>query len=340
MQITLELSPTIESVTFARQLGLTRCVSSLRAEGSSVISSEIALERQEFFARHGIRWEVTGLPHGHYYRAMLGLPGRDEQIDNVCHTLCNLAEAGLDVVYGVWALTGFLRTEYSPTGRGGARYSRFDQDVAERMPAASLDWLGRYSRHYPHIPHREVGPDEVWGNLLYFLERVVPVAKECGIRLAFHPDDPPISPFIGVARVLSTPEGLQRLLDSVPSPNLGLLFCQGTVATMAGVDAVEQIYHFGRQGKIFHAHFRNPRGEGRFFDEVFPDEGDTDMLAAMQAYRALGFEGLIRIDHAPGVVGDSRGAPRSNAFQLGYARGLLQAAELLEAQAATRKEDA
>ena len=94
---------------------------------------------------------------------------------------------------------------------------------------------------------------------------------------------------------------------------------------------IEAIRHFGRQGKIFFAHFRNPRGKVPVFEEVFPDEGDTDMLAAVRAYQDVGFDGVIRVDHAPAVVGDTH-SERTFAYQVGYFKGLVDAIDVLAAQ--------
>ena len=95
----------------------------------------------------------------------------------------------------------------------------------------------------------------------------------------------------------------------------------------AGSDVVDAINRIGGQGKVFFAHFRNPRGKVPAFEEVFPDEGDIDMVAAVRAWKGVGFGGVIRIDHCPGVVGDTPSADRSFAFQVGYLRGLMQSLE-------------
>ena len=331
MKLSLPVRLDEASAAYARQLGVTHAFGRIAATPEGVVTREESLRYLEFYLSHGLHWDASQLPYTYYYRAMHGADGRDEQIEKFCTSMCHLAERGVKVMTFVWALLGYLRTEYSPTGRGGTRYPRFDHKLALTMAPASLDWHSRFSKEYPRIPDRTIEAEEVWDNLHYFLERVAPVAEEAGIRIGVHPDDPPIPSFMGVARVLCTPDALQRYLDLVPSPNVGLLFCQGTVGTMADVDAVEQIYRFGRQGKIFHAHFRNPRGQGDYFDEVLPDEGDVDMLAAVQAYREVGYEDLLLIDHAPGIIGED-GHLRSFAFQFGYTRGLVQVADLLDAR--------
>ena len=330
MKIALFTGTSEESVRFSKQLGLKHVVHGMPSLPSGVADYDGLMRTRDFFESAGLSWDVIeNLPNEHYYKAMFGLPGRDEQIDNVCTTIRHVGRAGIGVCQYGWMLLGGLRTEYSPTGRGGARYSRFELDVALKYPAAALDWLGEGGKPHPHIPDRELSSEQVWENLIYFLERVVPVAEEAGVKIGVHPDDPPIPSYMGVARIIVNLDALQRVIDAVPSPCNGLGFCQGTVATMAGVDAVEAIRRFGRQKKIFFVHFRNPRGQVPNFDEVFPDEGDTDLVEAVRAYREVGFDGVARIDHCPGVIGD-RGAERSFANQVGYLRGIIQSRDMLE----------
>ena len=330
MKIALSLSPKRDQATFARQLGIRHVVSSLPADPSGYLGLEALIQTRQYFREAGLSFDVIeNLPALHYHKAMFGQPGRDEQIEYVRKTIRHMGQAGIGVLQYQWMLLGGLRTEYSPTGRGGSRYSRFDLEVANGSPAAALDWLG-HGQGYPTIPDREISADEVWDNLAYFMRGIVPVAEEAGVKLAVHPDDAPIPEFMGVTRILVSLDALQRVIDMVPSPNNGLGFCQGTIATMAGVDMIDSIHRFGYQNKIFFAHFRNPRGQVPYFDEVFPDEGDTDMVEAVKAYRDVGFDGVIRIDHCPGVIDDNRQADRSFAFQVGYMKGLVQFLELLD----------
>ncbi len=331
MKIALFSGTDEEGLQFLRQLGLRHVVHGLPATANGILDYDLLARTRDTFAHAGLEWDVIeNLPAEHYDQVMFGLPGRDQQLERIAATVRHMGRAGIGVLQYQWMLLGGLRTEYTPTGRGGSRYPRFDLSVAQRYPAAALDWLGGGGKRYPRLPDHSLSADEVWDNLVYFLEHLVPVAEEAGVRLAAHPDDAPVPEYMGVARILTSLAGLQRLIDAVPSPNSGLGFCQGTIATMAGVDMIEAIRHFGRQGKIFFAHFRNPRGQMPCFDEVFPDEGDTDMVAAVRAYREVGFDGVMRIDHCPGVVNDNARADRSFAFQVGYLKGLVQALDQLD----------
>jgi len=179
----------------------------------------------------------------------------------------------------------------------------------------------------------EVGivPEEtLWESLEYFLKAVVPVAEEANVKLAMHPDDPPLSPIRGVGRIMINPDNFQRMIDMVPSPVNGITFCQGCFSEM-GVDIPATIKHFGEQDKLFFAHFRNLRGTAKDFCEMFHDDGDTDMYEAMKAYYEVGFEGPMRPDHVPTMEGDDNNRPGysllGRLFAVGYMKGLMESIE-------------
>jgi mannonate dehydratase len=168
----------------------------------------------------------------------------------------------------------------------------------------------------------------MWRNFEYFLKRVVPVAEQANVKLALHPDDPPISPVRGIARIIRNEEAFERVFEMAPSDSSGMTFCQGTFAAM-GVDVPEAIRQFGRRKKIFFAHFRDVRGAVPTFQETFHDEGDTDMAAAIRAYREVDFDGPMRPDHAPTMEGESNDDPGyatgGKIFAIGYLKGLIDA---------------
>ena len=311
MKIALGLGLSEEATQFARQLGVRHAVWGMGElpPDATHVALDVLLRARELFADAGLELDVLeGFSHTFYHKAMLGQPGREEEIDRVCQSITNMGRAGIHVLSYQWMPLGGLTTDVV-RGRG-----------APAPPTGSTY----------RLPERE----EVWEHLTYFLERVVPVAEEAGVGLAMHPDDPPIASFLGMERILYDLEGLQRLVDTVPSPSNGLNFCQGCVSEMAGVDVVEAIRRFGAQGKILFAHFRDTRGTVPRFDEVFMDEGDTDMFAAMLAYRDVGVDVYLRADHSPRVVGDNTRADRGFAFQIGYMKGLAQAVDALPAGAA------
>ncbi|MBM3877217.1 MAG: TIM barrel protein [Verrucomicrobia bacterium] len=217
--------------------------------------------------------------------------------------------------------TDWVRTRLDVPARGGARVTEFNLAAAER--AVSLSATASV------IDSERVSAESLWKNLERFLVEVIPVAEECGVMLAMHPDDPPLPEFRGKARILNCVESFERLVRLVPSRNNGICFCQGTFAAM-GVDIPATIRRLGPH--IRYVHFRDVRGRGPAqFVETFHDDGPTDMVAAMAAYRETGFTGPMRPDHVPQLIGEEDGEPGytmlGRLFAYGYMRGLIQATE-------------
>ena len=244
----------------------------------------------------------------------LGLPGRDEEIAVVQEMIRNMGRLGIPVwCYQIMATVGVVRTSSTIPTRGGALVTGYDHDLM---------------RNAPLTEYGEVSEERMWDNLQYFLEQVVPVAEEADVKLAMHPDDPPLSPIRGFSRIMSSVENFQKLIDLVPSPVNGVCLCQGNFTLMTD-DLPEVIRHFGNQDKIFFVHFRDVRGTPEEFQETFHDDGKTDMLACMRAYRDIGFEGVLRPDHVPTMAGDTYGVPGytriGRLYAIGYIRGLREA---------------
>ena len=247
-------------------------------------------------------------------QAKRGLPGRDEEIATVCTLIENMGRLGIPVWCYEW-MTDFnwLRTNTATPSRGGSVVTSFDYALVQNSPPTELG---------------PISEDDLWRNLDYFLQRVLPIAEKWNVKLAMHPDDPPLSPIRGVGRIMRSVENFQRLLDLAPSPANGITLCQGNFTLMTS-DLPAAIRHFGRQGKIFFVHFRDVRGTPEKFEETWHDAGQTDMLACMQAYRDIGFDGVLRPDHVPTVEGDSNENAGYSSFgrlyAIGYIRGLQQA---------------
>jgi mannonate dehydratase len=246
----------------------------------------------------------------------LGLPGRDEQIEWFCDQLRAMGEVGIPVLCYNWvAVYDWARTAVDVPARGGALVTGYNHAVMEESEPAPEAGLATEER--------------LWENLESFLRRVVPVAEEAGVRLALHPDDPPITPVFGIARIMRSVEAFQRVIDLVPSECNGITLCQGNFTLMTH-DLPAAIRHFGRQGKLFFVHFRDVRGVPADFVETFHDDGQTDMLACMRAYAEIGFDGVLRPDHVPTLYGEPNDKPGyetlGRLFAVGYVKGLREAA--------------
>lgn len=244
----------------------------------------------------------------------LGLPGKDQEIEWVIDLIQNLGRLEVPVWCYEWMpVFNWMRTSTTAPARGGAFATAYNHAEMEKGP------LTEYG---------EIGEEVLWKNLEEFLKIVVPVAEAAGVKLAMHPDDPPLSPIRGLGRIMRSIDNYQRLLDLVPSPVNGIALCQGNFTLMTD-DLPAVIRHFGKQGKIFFVHFRDVRGDVRSFVETFHDEGKTDMLACMEAYKEVGYEGICRPDHVPTMEGDSNDNPSysniGRLFAIGYLKGLREA---------------
>lgn len=246
--------------------------------------------------------------------AKRGLPGRDQEIDAVIELLENMGRLGIRTWCYEW-MTDFnwLRTSTAIRSRGGSLVTGYDHALLAGAPPSG---------------DGPVSEEQLWDSLEYFLRRVVPVAERCGVQLAMHPDDPPLSPIRGVARIMSSVGNYQRLLDLVPSPINGITLCQGNFALMTS-DLPAVIQDFGRQRKIFFVHFRDVRGRPDKFEETWHDDGPTDLYECMRAYRETGFEGVLRPDHVPTLAGEPSVRPGyavlGRLFAVGYIRGMQEA---------------
>lgn len=250
--------------------------------------------------------------------------GRDDgtEMEEMKALVRHLGEIGVPLVcYNFMAGTDWIRTSIDAPERGGAKVTAFD--LAELESA-------RIPGHEPFRESLEPGArgDQLWANLEAFLTEIVPVAEEAGVIMAMHPDDPPLPKLLGNERVMHCVEGFERLVDLVPSPSNAIAFCQGTFSEM-GIDIPAAIRLLGKH--IAYVHFRDVCGTAECFTETWQDTGQTDMVEAMRAYREVGFDGPIRPDHVPQLIGEDDGEPGytmlGRLFAYGYTRGLMHATD-------------
>jgi mannonate dehydratase len=307
-----------DTLNFARQYGVSHLKINLSdyldPEGKGRIRIDDLLAAKSRINAADLQIGVALLPQAAgslHWNIRLGLPERERDIEDVFRTLEAAGKAEIPVIEYVFNLAAVYGSTSRPTARGNANVRHFDYTEAAEHPAE---------------PGFEATEDEVWERIGWFLNKIIPVAESVGVKLACHPDDPPVPKLLGETRVLGSFDGLKRLVALVPSESNGLNFCQGTVAEM-GENVIEVIRHFGSRGKIHHVHFRNIKRALPEFEESFIDDGDTDMWEALRAYKETGYTGTIMPDHVPDGVG---GALTGRAYALGYMRAMMKALDVLD----------
>jgi mannonate dehydratase len=255
--------------------------------------------------------------------ALLGRPEGDDEIQTLCRLIEILGENDANLLQ-----VDFHAVRKSPRGVPG-RYSTKQRGGYE-MDAFSLNRmrkeLGKRDMDSPYAHHfkDEITPDEYFANCVKIYDRIIPVLEDSGVKLAIHTDDPPVPDEEGLLPGITKPDQIHRLLEVIPSPNSGILFCTGT-RYESGIDIYEQIERFAP--KIFHIHFRNVRGtipSKGGYEEVTLDDGDMDMMDVLQTLARENYEGALNPDHFPILKWDTGHRNAGRAFAVGYIRALLQ----------------
>jgi mannonate dehydratase len=339
---------TPDNFRFAKQAGATHIVAHLvdyfrqgprlpaaKSEGTGwgVTDNRGALWTVEELTdlRHAIEAEglqlaaIENLDPSHWYDVLLDGPQKAQQLEDVKTIVRNLGKAGIPILGYNFSVAGVWGHVVGPFARGNAESVGFSASTGPKetpIPNGQV-WNMTYD---PDAPAGTIPPttaDQLWHRLEDFLRAVVPVAEEAGVRLAAHPDDPPMPALRGHARLVNQPRLYQRLLDIYPSRSNALEFCQGTLAETTEGGIYDAIDHYTKQGAIAYVHFRNVRGQVPAYHEVFLDEGDVDMIRALHIYHKNGYDGVMIPDHTPQMICP---APwhAGMAYALGYMRAAIR----------------
>ena len=255
-----------------------------------------------------------------------GLPTRDAYIENYIRTIRNLASFGVRVIcYNFMPVFDWTRTDlFHPVGDGStALYyeAGMIRDNPKEMAKYILDNL--HGMTFPgwekerlakldglFAAYKEVTHEKLWENLRYFLEKLMPVCHECGVRMAIHMDDPPWDIF-GLPRLLTNEEHISRFLGMVDDPHNCLTLCTGSLSANPENDVAGIVRR--HCDRIAFAHIRNvkhfPNGD---FSEVSHRDcdGDTGILEILRAFHDCGFKGCIRPDHGRHLWDEKPGSVR------------------------------
>jgi len=245
----------------------------------------------------------------------LGRPTRDRLIENYAESIRRIGGAGVRVLcYNFMPVFDWMRTDLAMRLPDGSLALAYDHDALSRIDLSNgtgdlPGWAHAYSRdELAELlgAYRGVTDEQMWEQLAYFLERVVPVAEEAGLVMALHPDDPPW-PIFNLPRIITDGAALERLLSLVDRPANGLTFCTGSLGSRPDNDLVGMARRFAERGRIHFAHCRNvKRTAERAFHEVpHPSPfGDVDMRGVLGALRGAGFAGPMRSDHGRMIWGE------------------------------------
>jgi mannonate dehydratase len=286
---------------------------------------ELASLRQEI-NEHGLELEaIENFDPAHWHDVLLDGPKKRQQLENIKTIIRCVGEVGIPIIGYNFSLAGVCGRVKGRFARGDAISVGMDGPLDTPMPRG-MAWNMVYDAHAAAGSEPAVTHDVLWQRLREFLDEVLPVAEECGVTLAAHPDDPPMPAMRGQPRLVYQPHLYQRLIDLHPSAANMLEFCLGSIAEMTEGDVYTATEQYSRQQKLAYVHFRNVHGKVPNYHETFVDDGDVDMIRVLRILKRNNYQGVLIPDHTP-QLSCSAAWHAGMAYALGYMRGALQALE-------------
>ena len=268
---------------------------------------------------------IENFDPAHWHDVLLDGPKKSAQLENVKTIVRNLGKAGIPIMGYNFSIAGVCGRTHAPYARGGAMSVGMEGPLDAPMPNG-MAWNMVYDPDAPQGSAPHATQEELWRRLENFLTEVLPVAEEAGVKLALHPDDPPMPTMRGQPRLVYQPQLYQRVIDLKPSCANALEFCLGSLAEMTDGNIYDAVENYSRQKKLAYVHFRNITGKVPFYRETFIDDGDIDMIRVLRILKRNRYDGVLIPDHTPQM---SCAAPwhAGMAFALGYMRAALQILE-------------
>ena len=271
---------------------------------------------------YGLKFEVVESVNVHE-DIKLGLPSRDRYIENYKETIRNLARAGIKVIcYNFMPVFDWIRTDLAKNLPDGSNAMFFEKAKIENLSAEEMienmekgskgfslpGWEAERLKDIKKLfaQYKDVTGEDLFANLKYFLEKIIPVAEENGIKMAIHPDDPPWSVF-GLPRIVTNKENLERIINLVDSPSNGITLCSGSLGASPDNDVVEIFRHFVRKGRVPFVHVRNIKiyENGDFIETSHRvADGSLDIVGIIKVLHEEGFNGYLRPDHGRMIWGE------------------------------------
>ena len=295
---------------YAKQCGVEHGVIRLPEDAEFDITDFSHLEKvYKRFVDFGIKpIVIEPMPNELHNHIKIGDEYRDECIEKSIKMFEYMDKLDVRTICFNWmAHIGWLRTNISIKERGDALVTGFNIDDFKPID-------------------KKITSDELWDNYSYFINAVIPYAEKYNVRLALHPDDPPLAKLGDVERIMVSYENIKKAINIVDSPNLGVTMCQATYCMM-GEDLYKVIPELA--DKIFFVHFRNAVGNKFKFRESFHDNGIIEMANIMKLYKQCNVDVPIRVDHVPLMAGEKQETAGYTAlgrlYAIGYLKGILEA---------------
>lgn len=235
-------------------------------------------------------------------------------IDNYKENIRRLAKYGVKCIcYNFMPVFDWTRSRLDqPLSDGSNALVYYKEDV-DKMDPTKMTLPGWDASYSPDEmsglidAYKELGEEGLWANLEYFIKEIIPVAAECDVNMAIHPDDPPW-PIFGIPRIITTEENIDRFLSLYDDKHHGLTLCSGSLGCAKFNDYTNMVRKYGSMGRIHFAHVRNIKifDDGSFEESGHLSEcGSLDVVEILKAYHDCGFEGYLRPDHGRMIWGET-----------------------------------
>ncbi len=306
-----------------------------------VWSRESIAELKKLTENAGLKFDVIESVPVHE-DIKLGMPARDRYIDNYCENIRRLGQAGVKCIcYNFMPVFDWTRTQLDHRNPDGSTSLVYYQEQVDKVNPLISDsdltlpgWDASYTpEELANVvaEYNNMTEEDLWSNIKFFLERVIPVAAEYDVNMAIHEDDPCWSIF-GLPRIITDEANLDRFLSLVDDKHNGITLCIGSLGCSSKNDVVKMAAKYAKMGRIHFAHLRNVRILPDGFEETahLSECGSLDMYAVVKALVENGFDGYVRPDHGRMIWGET-GRPGyglyDRALGAAYINGLFEAAE-------------
>lgn len=273
---------------------------------------EQIIDLKEYVTSHGLEMEVIeSVPVSEDIKLHQGDYKR--HIENFKQNIRNLAKVGVKCIcYNFMPVFDWTRSKLDQKAEDGSTSLVYYKQDVDKLDPTKLTLPGWDASYKPEEvkdlieKYKELGEEGLWNNLKHFLEEIIPVAEECDVLMAIHPDDPPW-PIFGIPRIITCEANIDRFLKLVDNHYNGLTLCSGSLGCAKSNDYVAMVKKYGSMDRIHFAHLRNIRilDDGSFEESGHASNcGSLDMYEIVKAYHEVGFKKYVRPDHGRMIWGE------------------------------------